>query len=75
MRQLLVYLSAALIAGGAGSHEVERDIRVIATRLGHPGVQLHAQPVGVALSLVIWLIFSGLLNLSLPGGPLEHLFL
>ncbi|GAA3665969.1 uncharacterized membrane protein YjjP (DUF1212 family) [Yimella lutea] len=51
VRQLLVYLSAALIAGGAGSHEVERDIRVIATRLGHPGVQLHAQPVGVALSL------------------------
>lgn len=32
-------------------------------------------PLGVALSLVIWLIFSGLLNLSLPGGPLEHLFL
>ena len=22
----------------------------------------------------IWLIFAGLLNLSLPAGPLEHLF-
>ncbi len=30
-------------------------------------------PVGVALSLVIWLIFAGLLKLSLPAGPLEHL--
>ena len=31
-------------------------------------------PVGIVISLVIWLIFSGLLNLSLPAGPLEHLF-
>ena len=50
-RQLLVYLAAALIAGGASSHEVEASIRAIGTRLGHPGVQLHAQPVGVTLSL------------------------
>ena len=32
-------------------------------------------PIGIALSLVIWLIFAGLLNLALPAGPLEHLFL
>lgn len=32
-------------------------------------------PIGIALSLVIWLIFAGLLKLSLPAGPLEHLFL
>jgi putative tricarboxylic transport membrane protein len=32
-------------------------------------------PLGVVVSLVIWLIFAGLLNLSLPAGPLEHLFL
>ena len=32
------------------------------------------RPVGIVLSLVIWLIFAGLLNLSLPAGPLEHLF-
>ena len=31
-------------------------------------------PIGVALSLVVWLIFAGLLQLSLPAGPLEHLF-
>lgn len=31
-------------------------------------------PIGIAVSLVIWLIFAGLLNLSLPAGPLEHLF-
>jgi putative tricarboxylic transport membrane protein len=31
-------------------------------------------PLGIALSFVIWLIFSGLLNLSLPAGPLESLF-
>jgi len=30
-------------------------------------------PVGIMLSLVIWLIFAGLLKLSLPAGPLEHL--
>ncbi|WP_105383858.1 tripartite tricarboxylate transporter TctB family protein [Neorhizobium alkalisoli] len=32
-------------------------------------------PVGIVLCLVIWLIFAGLLQLSLPAGPLEHLFL
>ena len=32
-------------------------------------------PIGIVVSLVIWLIFAGLLNLSLPAGPLEHLFL
>ncbi len=31
-------------------------------------------PIGVALCLVVWLIFAGLLQLSLPAGPLEHLF-
>lgn len=32
-------------------------------------------PVGIVLCLGIWLIFAGLLQLSLPAGPLEHLFL
>jgi putative tricarboxylic transport membrane protein len=32
-------------------------------------------PVGIVLCLVIWLIFAGLLQLSLPAGPLEHIFL
>jgi putative tricarboxylic transport membrane protein len=32
-------------------------------------------PLGIVVSLVIWLIFAGLLNLSLPAGPLEHLLL
>lgn len=31
-------------------------------------------PIGIGLSLVIYLIFAGLLNLSLPAGPLENLF-
>ncbi|GAJ91960.1 hypothetical protein RRH01S_03_00280 [Rhizobium rhizogenes NBRC 13257] len=31
-------------------------------------------PLGIALCLGVWLIFSGLLQLSLPAGPLEHLF-
>lgn len=30
-------------------------------------------PIGVALSLGIYLIFGGILNLSLPAGPLERL--
>lgn len=32
-------------------------------------------PVGIVLCLVVWLIFAGLLQLSLPAGPLERLFL
>lgn len=32
-------------------------------------------PVGIVLSLVIWLIFARVLQLSLPAGPLESLFL
>ena len=31
-------------------------------------------PLGIVLSFAIWLIFAGLLNLSLPAGPLEQLF-
>jgi putative tricarboxylic transport membrane protein len=31
-------------------------------------------PIGIALSLAIWLVFAGLLNLSLPAGPLENFF-
>jgi putative tricarboxylic transport membrane protein len=30
-------------------------------------------PVGIALAFVIWLIFAGVLKLSLPAGPLERL--
>lgn len=32
-------------------------------------------PLGIGLSVVIYLIFGGLLNLSLPAGPLEQLLL
>lgn len=31
-------------------------------------------PVGMVLCLIVWLIFAGLLQLSLPAGPLERLF-
>ncbi|MCV3734777.1 tripartite tricarboxylate transporter TctB family protein [Rhizobium sp. TRM96647] len=31
-------------------------------------------PVGIVLSFVVWTIFAKLLQLSLPAGPLEHLF-
>jgi putative tricarboxylic transport membrane protein len=31
-------------------------------------------PLGIALSFVVWAIFSQLLQLTLPAGPLEHLF-
>jgi putative tricarboxylic transport membrane protein len=30
-------------------------------------------PLGVVLSLGVWLVFAGLLQLSLPAGPLEQL--
>lgn len=32
-------------------------------------------PIGIALSFVVWVIFSQLLVLHLPPGPLEHLLL
>ncbi|RIX99643.1 tripartite tricarboxylate transporter TctB family protein [Aureimonas flava] len=31
-------------------------------------------PVGILLSLAIWLMFTKILNLALPAGPLERLF-
>lgn len=31
-------------------------------------------PVGIAASFLVWLVFAQLLMLSLPAGPLEHLF-
>jgi putative tricarboxylic transport membrane protein len=31
-------------------------------------------PIGIVLSFVVWAIFRQLLQLSLPAGPLEHLF-
>ena len=31
-------------------------------------------PLGIVLCLIVWLIFAGLLQLSLPAGPLERLF-
>lgn len=31
-------------------------------------------PIGIVLCLAVWLVFAGLLQLSLPAGPLEHLF-
>ncbi|NVP53828.1 tripartite tricarboxylate transporter TctB family protein [Mycoplana rhizolycopersici] len=31
-------------------------------------------PIGIVFAFVVWVIFSKLLQLSLPAGPLEHLF-
>ncbi len=31
-------------------------------------------PVGIVMSFIVWAIFSQLLQLTLPAGPLEHLF-
>ena len=31
-------------------------------------------PIGIALSFVVYIIFGRFLQLSLPAGPLEHLF-
>ena len=31
-------------------------------------------PIGIALSFAVYIIFGRLLQLSLPAGPLEHLF-
>jgi len=44
-----------------------------AAGFGRPKIWI-SFPIGVVLCLIVWLIFSGLLNLSLPAGPLERLF-
>jgi putative tricarboxylic transport membrane protein len=31
-------------------------------------------PIGIIMSFIVWTIFSQLLQLTLPAGPLEHLF-
>jgi len=31
-------------------------------------------PIGIIMSFIVWAIFSQLLQLTLPAGPLEHLF-
>ncbi len=31
-------------------------------------------PVGIIMSFIVWAMFSQLLQLTLPAGPLEHLF-
>lgn len=31
-------------------------------------------PIGIVLCFVVWVLFTKLLKLSLPAGPLEHLF-
>lgn len=50
-RQLLVYLAAAHMAGGAGAHEATEDVVRAARAIGLPGAQINATPDGVTLSL------------------------
>lgn len=51
IRQLLVYLAAAHMAGGAASHEAVDEVRRVAAMIGHPGTQIQAHANGVTLSL------------------------
>lgn len=51
VRTLLVYLAAGLAAGGMPAHEVEDDVRSVASRLGFPSAQVEAAPTSVRLSL------------------------
>lgn len=55
-RRLLAYLGAAMIAGGQPVHEVEGELRGVATALGHPLAQVGATPTGLTVGLA-------------PGGP------
>lgn len=50
-RQLLAWLGAGLLAGGIPAHEVEEDLRGLATGLGHPQAQIAALPNGLTLCL------------------------
>ena len=50
-RRLLVWLGAALLAGGMPVHEVEDDVREVAGTLGHPRLQVACSPNAITLSL------------------------
>jgi uncharacterized membrane protein YjjP (DUF1212 family) len=50
-RRLLVYLGAAMIAGGQPVYEVEDSVLRVAGRLGYPAAQVGATPTGVNLGL------------------------
>lgn len=50
-RRLLAYLGAAMIAGGQPVHEVEGELRGVATALGHPLTQVGATPTGLTVGL------------------------
>lgn len=50
-RRLLAYLGAAMIAGGQPVHEVEQELKGVATALGHPLAQVGATPTGLTLGL------------------------
>lgn len=50
-RRLLAYLGAAMIAGGQPVHEVEDELKSVATALGHPLAQIGATPTGLTLGL------------------------
>lgn len=50
-RQLLTWLGAGLLAGGMPTHEVEQDLRSLASSLGHPRAQVACLPRGVWVTL------------------------
>lgn len=50
-RQLLVYLTAAHMAAGAGAHEAAADVARVAHAMGLRAPQIRADPNGVTLSL------------------------
>ena len=50
-RRLLAWLGAGLLAGGIPTHEVEADLRALASTLGHPRAQVACLPRGVWVTL------------------------
>lgn len=50
-RRLLAWLGAGLLAGGNPAHEVEQDLRAVATALGHPAAQVACLPTGLYVTL------------------------
>ena len=50
-RQLLAWMGAGLLAGGMPVHEVEDDVRDLASALGHRRAQVACSPTGLMVSL------------------------
>jgi putative tricarboxylic transport membrane protein len=68
-------LAAQMLLLKTAGFSIATGVLFAATAFGFGKRKLwYSLPVGIAFSFVVWIIFGRFLQLSLPAGPLEHLF-